>query len=712
MKIKQRDTTDCGAACLASVAAYYKLKLPVTRIRQYAGTDTKGTSLLGLTEAAQQLGFEAKGVRAAPDALSTVPLPAIAHMVVRQQLQHYVVIYKVTARYVRIMDPAQGRFENVPTETFKRGWTGVLLLLLPEEGFTQRNDQASLFSRFYQLIKPHRSVLIQTMVGAAVYTILGLSTAIFVQKITDNVIVTGNRNLLNLMGIIMLILLAFKLFIGTQRTVFTLKTGLQIDTRLILGYYKHLLKLPQQFFDTMRVGELISRINDAVKIRVFINDVAVGLAVNVFIVLFSFAFMFAYYWKLAVLMLVILPFYGGVYYLSNRLNRKVQRRLMENAADLQAQLVESLHAVGTIKRFGLEEQANLKTESQFIKQVRTVYSSAMNSLFSGMSTEGLSALFTILLLWIGAGYVLDQEITPGELFSFYALLGYFMGPAASLIGANRPIQDALIAADRLFEILDLEAEEDTQRMTIEPDTTGDIRFVDVTFRYGTRQYIFERFNMVIRRGCMTAIVGESGSGKSTLIGLLQNMYTLQEGAIYIGPHNIQYISKSSLRDMVSAVPQQIDLFTGSILENITLGVRHPDMNRVFAICDRLGLISFIERLPNGFGTLLGENGMSLSGGQKQRLAIARALYLDPEILVMDEATSSLDSVSERYVEKAIAHFQSRGKTTIMIAHRMSTVAKADHIIVLKDGKIAEEGRHQDLLAKGGTYHTLWKYQQA
>jgi len=410
--------------------------------------------------------------------------------------------------------------------------------------------------------------------------------------------------------------------------------------------------------------------------------------------------------------LAVMPLYAIVYYVSNRLNSKVQRKLMENAADLQTQLVESLNAVGTIKRFGLEEQANLKTETRFIKQVRTVYRSAMNSLFSGTSAEGISSLFTILLLWIGAGYVLDNQITPGELFSFYALLGYFMTPAASLIGANRAIQDAIIAADRLFEILDLEGEHDSHLMTMDRDMTGDIRFVDVTFRYGTRQHIFDQFNMLIGRGCLTAIVGESGSGKSTLMLLLQNLYTVQQGDIYIGPYNIQYVSARSLRRVVGAVPQQVDLFTGNIIENIALGDDNPNMKRILEICDRLGLVSFIERLPNGFETYLGENGASLSGGQKQRIAIARALYLDPEILILDEATSSLDSVSESYVEKTIAYLLDQGKTVIVIAHRMSTVSKAHKIIVLKDGKITEEGSHVDLLANKGVYYTLWKHQYA
>jgi ATP-binding cassette subfamily B protein len=437
--IKQRDITDCGAACLASVAAHYKLKLPVAKVRQYASTDTKGTNVLGLVEAATKLGFEAKGVKGTLDSLEKIPLPAIAHVVVKQYLHHYVVIYKISDRYVELMDPATGKLERKSTAAFAEEWTGVLVLLLPTTDFKSGNEKVANSARFWRLIAPHKSIILQALFGSVVYTILGLSTSIFVQKITDHVLVDGNRNLLNLMSIIMIIILLLQLFIGTTKSIFTMRTGQQIDVRLILGYYKHLLKLPQQFFDTMRVGEIISRVNDAVKIRAFINDVATNLVVNVFIVIFSFALMFTYYWKLALIMLAVIPLYLIIYWITNRLNKKIQRKLMENAADLESQLVESLNAVGTIKRFGIEEFTNSQTEARFITLLRTVYQSGKNSLFSGTSVEFISQMLTITLLWIGAGYVLDNEITPGELFSFYTLIGYFTGPAASLIGANKVI---------------------------------------------------------------------------------------------------------------------------------------------------------------------------------------------------------------------------------------------------------------------------------
>ena len=406
--VKQHDITDCGAACLASIAANYNLQIPIARIRQYAGTDKKGTNVFGLLEAAEKLGFEAKGVRGDFDSLFKIPKPSIAHVIVKEVLHHYVVIYEVTYNYIKIMDPGDGKIHKKTHEEFKKEWTGVLVLLQPKEEFASGNEKISVYKRFWYLLRPHKFVLLQALLGAVIYTLLGFSTAIYVQKITDFVLVGGNIKLLNLLGVIMLALLFLQFIIGIFKDVFLIKSGQQIDVRLILGYYKHLLKLPQQFFDTMRVGEIISRINDAVKIRTFINGVSLNLTVNIMIIVFSFALMFSYYWKLALIMLLIIPLYIGIYIIINRLNKKTERKVMEKSADLESQLVESLNAVGTIKRFGLEDFANIKTETRFIGLLKTGYKSALNSIFSGSSSGLVSRLFTIILLWSGSYFVIDR----------------------------------------------------------------------------------------------------------------------------------------------------------------------------------------------------------------------------------------------------------------------------------------------------------------
>lgn len=709
--IKQHDITDCGAACLASVAAYWHLHIPITRIRQYAGTDKKGTNILGLTEASKKLGLNAIGVRGEMESLSKIPLPAIAHLELKEkQLHHYVVIYEVTSKYIKIMDPADGQFHKKSIDEFEKDWSGVLVLLEQKDTFEMRNDKISVFKRFWFLLIPHKGVLIQAFVGAVAYTFLGFSTSIYIQKLTDFVLVGGNTNLLNLLSVLLLIAFVIQLIIGSFKDIFLVKTGQQIDARLILGYYKHLLKLPQSFFDTMRVGEIISRIGDAVKIRHFINNVSLNLTVDILIFIFSFVFMFTFYWKLALIMLIMIPLFALNYTIVNRLNKKTERKVMERAADLESQLVESLNSIATIKHFGLESFANIKTETSFIVLLKTGYKSALNAVYTSVSSSGLSQLFTIIQLWVGSYFVIRGEMTVGSLLSFYTIIGYFMGPVSRLIGANVQIQSAWIAADRLFEIMDLEREREQHNIELTKENVGDIVFKNVSFRYGTRVDVFKKFNLRIKKDELTAIVGESGSGKSTLISLIQNIYPVQKGKINIGDLPLNHINLTSLRSLVSVVPQKIDLFSGNVIENIAVGEFEPDQERIFSICKSIGILDFIESLPDQFYTYLGENGSLLSGGQKQRIAIARALYQNPEILILDEATSSLDSTSENYIQKTIRTLKKEGKTIILIAHRLSSVYHADSIIVLKNGKVKEQGNHQDLISQKGAYYELLRSQ--
>lgn len=709
INIRQHDATDCGAACIASIAAHYDLDLPIARIRQFASTDTKGTNVLGLIEASSKIGFTAKGVRGTYENLFNIPLPVIAH-VNQNNMAHYVVIYKMTQSHIEIMDPGYGETQLLSHDEFRQKWTGVLIMLLPGDDFSAGDERISLEQRFIFLLKPHRSVLLQVLVGSVFYTILGLSTSIFLQKIVDNVLPDGNTNLLNLMGTVMIGIIFLQIFINHAKTLLTIKTGQQIDARLILGYYKHLLKLPQAFFDTMRVGEIISRMNDAVKIRAFINDVLIGFLVNVFILFFSFALMFTYYWKLALIMLTVVPLYALIYYFSNKVHKNTQRKMMEKTAELENQLVESVTAVSTIKRFGLEDFTNLKTEVRFINLLRTIYTSGINSLWIGNASGFISSLFSVILLWAGAAFVINNLITAGELLSFYAIIGYFTGPVVSLIGMNKVLQDARIAADRLFEIMDLERETTENKTELTTDMLGDVVFKEVSFRYGTRVTVFNNFSLTVPQGKITAIVGESGSGKTTLLSLLQNIYPLQSGSIQIGDFDIKYITNNSLRRIVGVVPQDVHLFAGNVVENIAVGDMEPDMKKIIQICGEINILEFIEKLPNGFDTYLGENAGNLSGGQRQRLAIARALYREPEILILDEATSSLDSTAEEYIYKTIAYLREQGKTIILIAHRLSTVVQADKIAVLNGGVLVEEGTHVELLRRKAAYAAMWQKQ--
>lgn len=383
---------------------------------------------------------------------------------------------------------------------------------------------------------------------------------------------------------------------------------------------------------------------------------------------------------------------------------------MENAADLQAQLVESINTAGTIKSFGIEEYANMKTEANFITSLRTGFRSGMNGLWASTSTGIISSIFNIVLLWSGVYFVIENVISPGELLSFYALMGFFIGPIGTLVGINVVFQNARIAADRLFEIMDLDVEDIDNKIQLTEKDCGDIEFDNITFRYGSRAIIFKNFSVTFKKGNINAIVGETESGKTTLISLLQNLYELRDGHIRVGGIDIKHVDNRCLRSLIGIVPQRVDLFDGSILDNIVLDDFEPKWEKTVNVCREVGILNFIESLSDGFSTNIGENGVKLSGGQRQQLAIARVLYRDPEIIILDEATSALDSESEKRIKNVVTNLKKRRKTILLIAHRLGTVMSSDNIYVLKEGTLVEEGTHSTLIEKDGYYANFWESQ--
>jgi ABC-type bacteriocin transporter len=711
IEVKQHDMMDCGAACISSIGNFYKIFVPITKIRQWSETDKNGSNVMGLIDALDKMGLHAKGVKAGIEAIDKIPLPSIAHMVYENHLQHFVVIYQVKKKSITIMDPSLGHLTQLSLKEFETNWSSVLLLIAKKNNFSPENLKKSNINRFYELIKPHKSILFQSIFGALLYTILGLSIPIYIQKITDHVLINGNQNLLNLMSTLMILLISIQALIGVKKTLIVMKTGQLIDAQLILGYYTHLMNLPQRFFDTMRIGEIISRINDAIKIRNFINETALEILVNSLVILFTITLMFTYYWKLALIISLIIPIYSSIYLIMNYLNKRNERKIMEVSAKLETQLVESINHAKTIKEFGIQDFSNAQIEHRFIKLLFTGFKSGLNSLFATGTSQYLSSILTIIILWFGSSYVIDGVLSPGELFSFYALIGFFTGPIAMLIGANKSIQNALIASDRLFEIMDLETESTNEvKLTLQKSDMGDIQFRHVTFSYGNKTKLFSDFNLTIYKNQVTALVGESGCGKTTLFSLFQQLYPLKEGSIFIGHYNMNDINIKDFRSMVGVISQDLQLFSGNIIENIALGDPNPDLKRILDICVKLEISGFIESLPNSYHSEIGENGTLLSGGQKQRIAFARAVYKQPEILLLDEATSSLDSNSELPIKKFIETYKKQFKTIIIIAHRLSSIKSVDRIIYLKKGMAQEVGTHEELITLKGEYNSLWQLQ--
>jgi len=606
------------------------------------------------------------------------------------------------------MDPATGATESVKRQEFQETWTKILIVLFPSSNFKKGNAVLSVWIRFFNLIKPHRSLLMQISAGALFYSILGLSTSVYVEKLIDNIIPSGNVNLLNIITLTLLLLLLFRVFIGWIKNMFVLEIGVHIDTSIINAYYRHILSLPQRFFDTMKVGEIISRINDAVKIRLFISSVASDFLIDIMIVFFTLLLMLSYSIKLSLIMISCIPVFILLYLIYNKFNRKFLRKTMEHSASLESQMVESLNYINTVKRFNLKQVTNFQLETRFINLLESVFKANKFSVHTLSLNDLVTNLAIVVLLWAGTKMVFNMEITPGELMSFYALFAYLIKPVNNLISSNRIIQDALIATDRLFQIMDIEQDKiNPEGITLNADNFRGIYFENVTFRYGNGRNILNEMNLEILPGKITGIAGESGSGKSTILSLILGVYPVKSGIIKYGRYDLSYINKSGLSDYIGIVPQKTEIFNASILENIALFHTCPDIEKVLNITNRLGLTELIESFPHGIYTQIGENGINLSGGEKQKIAFARVLYKDPGIILLDEATSSLDTKSEHYIHKCILNFKYRQKTVVIITHRLSTLIYSDYIYYISEGKVSASGTHDELTRNNLAYAGLW-----
>ncbi|GAU76488.1 peptidase domain-containing ABC transporter [Fusibacter sp. 3D3] len=709
--VKQYDTTDCGAACLATVSKQYGLKIPITRIREIAGTDKQGTNAYGVIKAAEELGFSAKGVKGDRAALfSEFPLPAIAHVIVEGSLLHYMVIHKISKEKIIVADPAKGLITYAPDD-FMKLWTGVLILLVPDVKFEKGDMTQGIFKRFFGLLVPQKNLVMHVFLASLLYTFLGILGAFYFKFLLDDILPYGLLNSLHVISIGIILLSVFKIILNSFRSYLLLYLSQRIDIPMILGYYNHVLDLPMNFFGTRKVGEIISRFMDAGKIRAAISGATLTIMIDTLMAIGGGIILYSYNASLFGIAVIMLIIYGVLVYAFNKPIREINRKQMEENSELTSYLIESLNGIETVKAFNAERDSKYKTEFLFIRLLKTTFKMGLISNVMGALIGLVGSVGGIVILWIGALNVLRGDLTIGQLLVFNALLAYFTDPVKNLINLQPMMQTAIVASDRLGEILDLEiekAENDNRKM--KPiSLSGNIELKNIDFRYGTRDKTLKNINMQIKSGERIALVGESGSGKTTLVKLLLDLYSPEKGEILIHDNNIKDISVEVLRERIAYVPQETFLFSGTIEANLRLGTSGKTMDEIISATKLAKAHDFINELPLRYSTRLEENGANLSGGQRQRLSIARAILKAPDILILDEATSSLDSITEKAIEKTI-NTAGKGITTLIIAHRLSTIMKCDTIYVMEKGEIIEFGNHKDLINRNGKYYEMWKDQ--
>ncbi len=657
-----------------------------------------------LVRIARHFGFKAK-LKKIPVAkvVESYPLPAIACC-----NGDFSVLLKAQPekRKVLLFDPGAKTTKEQDADEFETAVDRFLIL---------RHKQISSqvvfgFRWFWNEIVKFKRIIGEVLLGSFVVQLFGLVTPLFTQVILDKVIVHRSMTTLDVLAVAFLAVTVFEMLLNMARNYIFIHTANKLDAKLGAKLFKHLLALPFRYFEARKVGNIAARVRELDTIREFITSKAVSVIIDLFFSLVFVAVMLLYSVKLT---LVVLGFVGviAILYLmiTPALRRRLEKKFQMSAAS-NSYLVESVTGVQTVKSLAIEGTMQKRWEDHLGRYVRSSFKLANMSNISGALSGTLRRLMTISILYIGVRAVLTGDMTIGQLIAFQMFAGQFSGPVLRLVNLWNEFQQALLSVDRLGDILNHPVEIASEKAVTLPELKGAVRFENVGFQYaadGPR--VIDGISYNIRPGMSVGIVGRSGSGKSTLAKLLQRLYIPNEGAIYIDDIDVRHLNPYWLRFNIGVVLQENYLFSGTIRENIALPRPDAPMELILQVAKLSGAHEFIAQLPEGYDTEVSERGASLSGGQRQRIAIARALITNPRLLIFDEATSALDNESEKIIRQNMRSI-SKGRTTVVVAHRLATIQDSDVIIVLEKGRIVEAGRHEALLKQKGYYHHLYMQQ--
>ncbi len=700
----QQSASDCGAACLVMVTRYWGKHFSVNRLRSLSNVDRSGASLRGLSTAAESIGFATRPVKANLNQLGKQKLPAIVHW----EGKHYIVVYEVTRKQVIVGDPAIGQ-QTLSHREFEAGWTGYALLLQPTARLKDTEEDTTDFWQFFELAKPHSTVLLEVFVASLLIQIFGLITPLFTQLLLDRVVVQGSTITLTAVGLGLLIFSLFRVAMTGLRQYLLDHTANKVDLTLIVAFIRHTFRLPLSFFESRYVGDIVARVQENRKIRRFLTGEALSIVLDLLTVFIYVGLMFWYSWKLALLVLVVVPPFFLLALIATPFLRRISRKIFKASAAERSYLIQGLTGVRTVKAMAVEPTVRWHWEELLNQEIKETFSGQIIGNILRIFSNTIQGVTTTALLWFGAWLVIQNQLTIGQLVAFNMLMGNVISPFQRLTVLWNDFQEITIAVERLNDVLDCEAEEDLQhqvRQTL-PPLRGNIRFEQVTFRYHPESDInvLENISFEAKPGQMVALVGRSGSGKTTLGKLVLGLYPPTDGKLLIDGQDITTVSLPSLRQQIGVVDQDTFLFGSTIKENISLAHPEATLEEIMEAARLAQADEFIKKLPMGYETQIGEGGGMLSGGQRQRLAIARALLGNPPLLILDEATSHLDAESERIIQGNLNNIL-KNRTTLVIAHRLSTVRQADLILVLDRGVLVESGTHEELMAKRGHYFYL------
>ena len=716
----QIDAMDCGPTCLRMVAKHYGKTYSLAKLREMSHIGKQGVSLLGISEAAEQIGFRTLAVKTNfNQMLEDALLPFIAHW----NQNHFVVVYKMTDTHVWIADPASDK-HKLSKEDFLKSWAsdtingvdhGIALLLEKTPNFNEIEDEdvsSKGFAYLFKYIWNYKSLLIQIFLGFLLGSLFQLIFPFLTQSIVDVGIQNQDINFIYLILAGQLMLFFSQTVVNFIRSWILLHIGARVNISLISDFLSKLMKLPISFFDTKMTGDIMQRISDNARIQNFLTSSSLNMVFSLFnLVLFSGVLLFYNFWIFVVFVSgAVLYVLWIILFLKRR--KEIDYLQFNQRSDNQSKIVQLISGMQEIKLNNAEKQKRWEWERIQAK----LYKISLKSLALEQWQQGgatfINQLSNIIMTFLTAKLVIDGNITLGMMLAVQYIIGQLNAPLSQMIGFFQTAQDAKISLERLSEIHQKEDEIESDKSSLlDLPEQRDIHFRNVSFSYdGTeRNYVLRNIDLDIPQGKTTAIVGMSGSGKTTLLKLLMKFYEPNEGEIKIGSAPLTNISNRMWRDSLGTVMQEGYIFSDTIANNIAVGDENIDKKRLSEAVKIANIESFIESLPLAYNTKIGQEGMGLSQGQKQRLLIARAVYKNPDLMLFDEATNALDAKNELVIMDSLNSFY-KNKTVIIVAHRLSTVKNADQIIVLEDGEIIERGNHQDLTKLKGVYYTLVKNQ--
>ncbi|OGI23251.1 MAG: peptidase C39 [Candidatus Melainabacteria bacterium RIFOXYA12_FULL_32_12] len=675
-------------------------------VREYGITDSDLTKE-ELIRVVKNFEFKAKLKKMPLANLSEkYPLPAI--FIYKDN--SYGVVLKVNSQdsKVLVFTPKEKKTEELTFQEFD-DIAGGEFIVLTHKLITSQIQFG--FKWFYAEILKYKQVMAEVLLGSFVVQLFGLVIPLFTQVILDKVIVHRSMTTLDVLGIAFVAVIIFEFLLNISRNYIFIHTASKIDAKLGSKLFKHLFSLPFIYFESRKVGNIIARIRELDVIRDFITNKSVSVIIDL---LFSSVFvlvMFLYSVKLTLIVLGFVSLIAILYLtvtpeLRNRLNNKFQMGAQSNSY-----LVESVTGVQTVKSLAIEGSMQRKWEDYLGNYVNSSFKLSLMGTFAGAISGLFQKMMTITILYIGVKLVIDNKLTIGQLIAFQMFANQFSAPVLRLVNLWNEFQQALLAVDRLGDILNHPVEIQSSKAITLPEVKGSVKLDDISFKYTLDSpTVLDNVSFEIQPGMSVGLVGRSGSGKSTITKLIQRLYIPNEGAIYLDGMDIRHLNPIWLRYNIGIVLQESYLFSGTIRENIALPRPDAPIELIIEAAKIAGAHEFIAQLPEGYETIVGERGSTLSGGQKQRIAIARALITNPRILIFDEATSSLDYESERIIQNNINMIK-KSRTMFIVAHRLTTVKDCDLIIALDKGKIIEIGNHQGLMEKNGYYCHLYKQQE-